>query len=1232
MPILRHTDEDGRRSYTAPYTSHHPVPNIQRYREQQEKRKIEESGFVKSEDDDNSSPAQPQGNVGNYLNDNEEAKDCQVEQDGEDPKFDDQPETSTQNSHPNEETGNNKGPSATEWVAGELDPKQKRKAMKRYSRDVGGREVTDPVTHLPVIIRDSTSKQLESTPENLPTADSQPWDSTGLSASIKGKDQFNEETQGQETIHMEMEPSFPPPNYDNVQAQLASVYQQALFYGLGCVSVVMIVFASVIGICLGSDAGRYWKVVTTIMVLFVGASLVGFSWAASEWLKNRVNCIWQDELWDASKDRDRQRVKSRGPESTHWLNALVSSIWPLVNPDLFTSLADTLEDVMQASLPKFVRMVSVEDLGQGSEGIQILGVRWLPTGAASRSVTMNGQVQNSKKSSTSNRTALGEGEVGEGSKVLDSQENNDEKKKKSKQQEADKENIAEGMKGEQGDFVNMEIAFAYRSRSVGKSFKAKANNAHLYMAFYLPGGLRVPVWVEMHGLIGTMRIRLQLTPDPPFVALMTLTFLGQPKADISCVPLTQKGLNIMDVPVISSFVQSSIDAALAEYVAPKSLTLDLKDMIVGDDFKKDTVNSGVLLVHIKRARGFKEGDGGLGFVKKGSSDAYVSLEWAKFGKPVFSTRIIQADMEPEWSETTFVLVGPEEVNAEERLRVHLWDSDRTTADDDLGRVELDLKDLIENPESRGEIQKRRDEFMAQDLEEKMPGYIEWSVGYFAKTRIQETQLAQQEEYPDVKSIDQLKKKTEDTSARKLREANIRDESKELDQQTEQDLHERENSLFISSPPSDQYPTGIFSIQIHQITGLEVENIRRNRSTGSHGISEGQPEGDDLPSSYCSIILNHQKIFKTRTKPKNAKPFFNAGTERLIRNWRTTDVFISVRDARVHENDPLLGIVHLPLCKIFNNRSQVNDHFPLVGGLGYGRVRISMVFRSVELRAPKPLLGWDYGTLEITAPIKSDDLPSDFRSCKLKLHTSAGKAKLYTDTDGKGNVHTGQWKPRRERPICLAVRKRYSTCLVLKFHQRSRLGADQVAGFATFWLQDVPDDEVQTLKLEVYAGDEGLERAKANYNVTGAGSPVGHVVVPVKFWHGLSGYHTGLASSDADLKDVMEVLDTAADSQEIEYSLPDDDAGSISSSSSSSSSSTSGKYDTHNQEDGERGPIDQIQDYKDHRRQLHRQHRGLMQWKGVRTAEWVKTKAEHGRNRVLDTFKHHDRGPGIEAEV
>lgn len=41
------------------------------------------------------------------------------------------------------------------------------------------------------------------------------------------------------------------------------------------------------------------------------------------------------------------------------MNSLLTSVWLLVNPDLFASRGDTLKDIMQASLPKLVRMICV---------------------------------------------------------------------------------------------------------------------------------------------------------------------------------------------------------------------------------------------------------------------------------------------------------------------------------------------------------------------------------------------------------------------------------------------------------------------------------------------------------------------------------------------------------------------------------------------------------------------------------------------------------------------------------------------------------------------------------------------------------------------------------------------------------------------------------------------------------------------------------------------------------
>jgi Ca2+-dependent lipid-binding protein len=175
------------------------------------------------------------------------------------------------------------------------------------------------------------------------------------------------------------------------------------------------------------------------------------------------------------------------------------------------------------------------------------------------------------------------------------------------------------------------------------------------------------IWVEVQSIVGLLRLRLQLTPDPPFVVRCTISFMGKPKASLSCTPLFKHGLNIMHLPIISSFVQTSVDAAMANYVAPKSLTLDIKDIFKADDSKKDTSAYGVVVVHISRATGFKKGYTDFLGLKKDSSDPYVSVGWAKFGKSVWSTRVIVSEMEPIWDETGFILIGPVELNAQERL-------------------------------------------------------------------------------------------------------------------------------------------------------------------------------------------------------------------------------------------------------------------------------------------------------------------------------------------------------------------------------------------------------------------------------------------------------------------------------------------------------------------------------------------------------------------------------------
>lgn len=510
------------------------------------------------------------------------------------------------------------------------------------------------------------------------------------------------------------------------------------------------------------------------------------------------------------------------------------------------------------------------------------------------------------------------------------------------------------------------------------------------------------------------------------------------------------------------------------------------------------------------------------------------------------------------------------------------------------------------------------------------------------------------------TLQELKDKISQDASNKLREATTHDKSDELEQQKAQMLKTTEgirtpgfhvepftylllDAMIISTPPLQEYPTGIFSIQIHQITGLEFEKIKKRQSEGDEGDdTEG---GNDLPSSYATVILNHQTIFKTRTKPKNPNPFFNAGTERLIRDWRKTQVIVSVRDARIHENDPLLGIVALPLGKIFRERSQVTGNYPLVGGLGFGRVRISMVFRSIELQAPKEMLGWDsYGTLEITAPITSKDLSTDLHGLRLKVRTTVNRGKMYsTKGEPAGESH---WTGKHDRPVRVAIRKRYCSCVVIEFRKNS-LGLDKTPAFAILWLKNLPDEEDRTVTLPVWRSDSDTLRRGQSCCVEDLGDKMGTIDVPVRFYHGLGSFHHKLASDSPNLQDVFEVLSCANDNQEIHMAMSDEDSSSSSDSDSTDSNGeelhtgASGLLhklninDKPSEDDDDHkggGPIKQIKDYKVHSEQLHRRHRGLMQWKGVRTANYLKTKIEHGKDHLSDKFKHHDRESGIETEA
>lgn len=509
-------DEDAsHRTYTAPYTSRHPVPNIRAYEENQGKQQAEENAHMTSEGD-NQEETRLQALIGAakahlHIQDSSKADGFDQEEFYHSENRNAQKPLSqkgsiNETSQESLETKGQQDPlgadkiknakNTSESVANELDPRQKRKNMKHMQRDAASREVTDPITHLPILIHDSTSNELTKVPENLLPDGSGHQSSTQFDTESNHLEHERKELQQE---HSSLEKLFPPPDFEVLREEFANVYKLAFTFGLGSIliiSIVLLIGSQLVSLYLAnrkkdSLSMSSVRLIASQMILLVFGLVMGSGliWFIRGWISKKIDDVWENQVWETARKQEQKDADTSAPESTQWLNSLLASIWALINPDLFTSLADKLEDVMQASLPKLVRMISVEDLGQGSESIRILGIRCLPTGAAAKDVSVSGKIKSSAKKGENDRKVPGEGVIDDSSKT--DRRNKDQNTNHDKETEGSQENVAEGMEAEEGDFVNIEIAFSYRASSTGKSLKVKSKNAHLYLAFYLPGGLRL---------------------------------------------------------------------------------------------------------------------------------------------------------------------------------------------------------------------------------------------------------------------------------------------------------------------------------------------------------------------------------------------------------------------------------------------------------------------------------------------------------------------------------------------------------------------------------------------------------------------------------------------------------------------------------------------------------------------------------------------------------------------
>ncbi|KAI3478592.1 hypothetical protein L1887_59437 [Cichorium endivia] len=262
------------------------------------------------------------------------------------------------------------------------------------------------------------------------------------------------------------------------------------------------------------------------------------------------------------------------------------------------------------------------------------------------------------------------------------------------------------------------------------------------------------------------------------------------------------------------------------------------------------------------------------------------------------------------------------------------------------------------------------------------------------------------------------------------------------------------------PPTVELPSGILAFHIHSITGLEVPGTqkslgaRRSDSRKSRGTARRRPtRAKPRADRQASFRLRMCKSSST-TRPSSAPgpnrstqghTSMQAASASSVTGRRHGSISLCATPACARAIRSL-AVSGLRLADVLTESSRTTGWYTLTGGLGYGKIRITLLFRSVELSVPRPLRGWNVGIVEV-ASIKAMGVPQsllDKKPAHISLETVGGKVST-DDVDAAEDYESGMGEdatvsyafPLKE-PIRLPVRQRYPNSLYISLRTDSRM--------------------------------------------------------------------------------------------------------------------------------------------------------------------------------------------------
>ena len=690
------------------------------------------------------------------------------------------------------------------------------------------------------------------------------------------------------------------------------------------------------------------------------------------------------------------------PESVEWINSLVETLWETLQQEFFDNIASQINDAIKPYIPESVpATVKITELGHGCHAVRVLSMRSLPDSEFGDLVPTHGI---DKSGSTAQA------------------------------KEREKAVVLE----EGGVFYNLEIAIAYHEAP----FRPRIDHMHADILAML-GPVPLPIFIQVKEFVATVRIRLQMHPDLPFLKNVTFALTENPKVNASVSMGAPWALDLLNLPIIDSLLVSQIDAAAADFVQPKSMSLDLTVYVGGSDQKEETDAIGVLLVKIHRACKLARQD-----MRGPGADPYLTIAFSKYEKPMYATRIIKGDRNPVWEESAFVMIRSEHVKRNENVLLRLWDSDTSGSDDVSGICEFPLQELVLKA---NQMQKREDQLQGDVSGTDAEGVLEWEIGYFPRAEFKK----------------ELRTDAKDPRHHHGEKQEVAEEVK---------VQNAQNTV-----PDPNLPSGILGLTVHQCINVEVRNPNK-QSMGYVKVHGQDSDGEDddeeetvnidyIPSLYVSADINDTLVYRTRVKSITNTPTFNSSTESYVRDWRMATITLSVWDSQKKTDDYLIGVVALKMSKIFHESSSVMNFYDLKGGAGSGRIRISIVFRSISHKLEEPLLGYDVGTFVLSSPIVCTG--DGINTRKLTLRTAGAHRVIKGGEKSQGSY---TWK-LDEKQCMMPVHYRYRSPLVLEFAGIT----ERIPGplskkmnknkhFAVLWLFRLIDNKEEDFTLPIYKTD------------------------------------------------------------------------------------------------------------------------------------------------------------------